>query len=227
MDTQLKKNNKLQKNKKQRGGSPASDLVKEAYSGSPAMNDYVTSPRIRDGSMSDNFSGGSQASDLMMNNFNNTGNTNPYPSRFTVNGDISSINNYQPSGGSRKSNKRRSHRNKRRSNKNRKDNKSRKNNSSRSPKKNKSNRSNSNKNKSSKRNHRMSGGGSDWMSSQYSLGSYNSAEMSAADVGKFSSALAGSRADYMNPSTLGLAGSGAAMGSLEGANVRMVGSPLV
>ena len=221
-----RKNKNAIKSKKQRGGSPASDLVMEAYTGSPAMNDYVTSPRIRDGSMSDNFSGGSQASDYMTDNIKNIANTKPFPSSFTVNGDMASINNYLPSGGSRKSNKRRSHKNKRRSNKNRKTNKSQKNNS-RNYKKNKSNKRNSNRNKSNKRNHRMAGGGSDWMSSQYSLGSYNSAEMSAGDVGKFSSSLPGSRANYMNPPNLGLAGSGAAMGSLEGANVRMIGSPLV
>jgi len=211
-----RKNKNAIKSKKQSGGSPASDLVMKAYSGTPAMNDYVTSPRIRDGSMSDNFSGGSQASEYVNDNLNNIANTKPFPSAFTVNGDISSINNYLPSGGSRKSNKRRSHKNKRRSNKNRKTNKSRKNSNSRNNKKNKSN----------KRNHKMAGGGSDWMSSQYSLGSYNSAEMSAGDVGKFSNSLPGSRANYMNPPNLGLAGSGAAMGSLEGANVRMVGSPL-
>jgi len=73
----------------------------------------------------------------------------------------------------------------------------------------------------------MSGGGSDWISSQYSLGSYNQAEMSAEDVAKFSQSAAGSRSDYMNPPNLGLAGSGAPMGSLEGANVNMTGSPLV
>jgi len=220
-----RKNKNAIKSKKQRGGSPASELVMEAYAGSPAMNDYVTSPRIRDGSMAENLSGGSQAYDLTMDNIKNTANTKPFPSSFTVNGDIASINNYLPSGGSRKSNKRRSHKNKRRSNKNRKHNKSRKNNSRNY--KNKSNKRNSNRNKSNKRNHKMAGGGSDWMSSQYSLGSYNSAEMSAGDVGKFSNSLAGSRANYMNPPNLGLAGSGAAMGSLEGANVRMVGSPLV
>ena len=70
----------------------------------------------------------------------------------------------------------------------------------------------------------MKGGGSDWMSSQYSLGSYNAAE---ASVGQFSQSAAASRAEYMNPSTLGLAGSGSPMGALEGANVRSIGSPLV
>jgi len=73
----------------------------------------------------------------------------------------------------------------------------------------------------------MNGGGSDWISSQYSLGPSNNPEMSAEDVGKFSQSVAGSRADYMNPPTLGLAGSGSPMNDLEGANVSKLGAPLV
>ena len=71
----------------------------------------------------------------------------------------------------------------------------------------------------------MRGGASDWISTQYSSGSYNAPEMSASDVGLFSQSAAGSRAEYMNPQNLGSAGSGYAMGSLEGANVHMTGAP--
>jgi hypothetical protein len=107
-------------------------------------------------------------------------------------------------------------------------------NSKRKSKTNKSKRSQSSKsskrsNRSNRSSRNMRGGhyGSDWISSQYSLGSYNSAEQSADYVKQFSASGAGSRADYMNPPNLGSAGSGGAMGELEGAGVQKVGSPVI
>ena len=211
--SKINKNTKKKTNvRKHRGGSLASDLVNQAANSPPVMNDFVTSPRVRDGPMADDFVtqyGGSEASNMVMSNLNSNSETIRFPEGFNVKGNISSLNTYNPSGGSRKSG--------------RKSRKSKSNRKSRSSRKSR----NSRKSHSSCNSTKMKGGGSDWMSSQYSLGSYNAPEMSAGDVAKFGSALAGSRADYMNPPNLGSAGSGTAMGSLEGANVRMTGSPLI
>ncbi len=219
---------KSQKRSKQRGGSPASSMVMEATMRPPAMHDYVSSPRVRD-EWSDDFKslrcqqggkggkggrkskskskahfGGSVASDYVMSNLTTDAKTFTFPPALSVNADINSLNTYKPSGGARRSNK---------SNKRR-------------PKK-----QNKNKSKKSKmRKHKtMRGGhyGSDWMSSQYSLGSYNAAEQSADYVKQFSSSGAGSRADYMNPPNLGSAGSGGAVGDLEGSSGRVIGAPLI
>ena len=193
---------------RQRGGSPASDLVNMAANSAPVKDDYITSPRIRDGPMAESYSrqtGGSEASNMVMNQLANNSTTNTFPEGLNVKGNMESLNLYQPSGGSRKSKKSKKSK---KSRKSKKSNKSRKHSKSR---------------KSNKR-RMMKGGASDWMSSQYSLGPYNSPETS---VGQFSQSAAASRADYMNPSTLGLAGSGSPMGALEGANVRSIGSPLV
>ena len=188
------------KSQHQKGGSPASDLVNEALKVSHQVkNDFVTSPRIREGRMS----GGSSASNMVMSNLKNNSLTTPFPTGFKVEGDINSLNTYKPSGGARRKS--------RKSRKSRKGSKSRK----------------SRKGSKSRKARKMSGGGSDWISSQYSLGSYNQAEMSAGDVAKFSQSAAGSRADYMNPPNLGLAGSGSPMTELEGANVKSIGSPLI
>jgi hypothetical protein len=177
------------KRKHQKGGSPASNLVNEAVKASPHVkNDFVTSPRIREGHMK----GGSKASDMVMAHLNADAKTNSFVGSKHIKGNMDSLNLYQPSGGSRKS-------------------------------KGKSRKSKG----KSRRVRKMKGGGSDWISSQYSLGSYNQAEMSAEDVGKFSQSAAGSRADYMNPPTLGLAGSGSPMSALEGANVSKAGAPLI
>ena len=177
------------KRKHQKGGSPASNLVNEAVKASPHVkNDFVTSPRIREGHMK----GGSKASDMVMAHLNADAKTNSFVGSKHIKGNMDSLNLYQPSGGSRKS-------------------------------KGKSRKSKG----KSRRVRKMKGGGSDWISSQYSLGSYNQAEMSAEDVGKFSQSAAGSRADYMNPPNLGLAGSGSPMSALEGANVSKAGAPLV
>ena len=184
------------KRKHQKGGSPASNLVNEAVKASPHVkNDFVTSPRIREGHMK----GGSKASDMVMAHLNADAKTNSFVGSKHIKGNMDSLNLYQPSGGSRKS-------------------------------KGKSRKSKGKSRKSkgkSRKVRKMKGGGSDWISSQYSLGSYNQAEMSAEDVGKFSQSAAGSRADYMNPPNLGLAGSGSPMSALEGANVSKAGAPLI
>ena len=212
----MKSRSRRNSSRSQRGGSPASDLVNQAANSPPVMNDFVTSPRIRDGPMAEPYGGqcggqygGSDASDMVMEKLANTSTTNKFPEGMNVTGNMESLKPYQPSGGSRKSGKSRKggkHK-KGKTNKNKKNGK---------------NRTKSKNTKSKRR--MMKGGGSDWMSSQYSLGSYNAAE---ASVSPFSQSAAASRNDYMNPPTLGLAGSGAPMGVLEGANVRMVGSPLV
>ena len=204
--------------RKLRGGSPASDLVNQAANSPSVINDFVTSPRVRDGPMADNFGkqyGGSQASEMVMQELNNESISNNVNYNTDIRANMSSLNLYQPSGGSRRnksrrnSNKRRSHKKHRKSMKKR-------------------NVHNSNKKGKTHKNKKgMKGGASDWMSSQYSLGSYNAPEMSASNVGQFSQSAAGSRADYMNPHNLGSAGSGYPMGSLEGANVHMTGAPLV
>ena len=198
----ISKKKSLNKNH-QKGGSPASNLVHEALDASPHVkNDFVTSPRIREGPMK----GGSTASDMVMTHLNTNAKTNSFLNDKSIEGDMNSLNLYQPSGGSRKSK-----------------GKSRKSKGKTRKSKGKSRKS---KGKSRKM-RKMSGGGSDWISSQYSLGSYNQAEMSAEDVAKFSQSASGSRADYMNPPNLGLAGSGSPMSDLEGANVSKAGAPLV
>lgn len=199
----------------QKGGSPASNLVNEAVKAHPHVkNDFVTSPRIREGPMK----GGSKASDMVMSHLNADAKTNSFFGSKPIKGNMDSLNLYQPSGGSRKS-KRGSRKSKRKSRKSKRS-------SRKSRKSRKSSKSNG-KSRKSRRVRKMKGGGSDWISSQYSLGSYNQAEMSAEDVAKFSQSAAGARADYMNPPTLGLAGSGSPMNALEGANVNKAGAPLV
>jgi len=212
------------KSQKQKGGSPASDLVNEALINAPFVkHDFVTSPRIREGKMD----GGSTASNMVMSNLKHTNVFKPFPSGFKVDGDINSLSTYKPSGGARhKSHK--SHKSgkairSRKSRKSRKSHKARK--SRKSSKSHKS--SKSGKSRKSRKSRKMTGGGSDWMSSQYSLGPYNQAEMSAVDLAKFSHSASGTRTDYMNPPNLGLAGSGYQMTELEGANVKTIGAPLI
>ena len=208
------------KRQHQGGGSPASDLVNMAANSSPVKEDYVTSPRIRDGTMAESYGGqcgGSDASTMVMNQLANNSTTNTFPEGLNVKGNMDSLNLYQPSGGSRKSRKHTKGRKSHKKAKGRKSKKSRKSNKSHKSRK-------SLKSSKSHKRSMMKGGASDWMSSQYSLGSYNASE---AGVGQFSQSAAASRADYMNPPNLGLAGSGAPMGALEGAGVRSIGSPLV
>jgi hypothetical protein len=211
-----KKNSSL-KRKNQKGGSPASNLVNEAVKAHPHVkNDFVTSPRIREGPMK----GGSKASNMVMSHLNADAKTNSFIGSKPIKGNMDSLNLYQPSGGARKS--------KSKSRKSRKSKGKSKGKSRKSKGKSRKSKGKSRKSKGkSRRVRKMKGGGSDWISSQYSLGSYNQAEMSAEDVAKFSQSEAGSRADYMNPPNLGLAGSGSPMSALEGANVSKAGAPLV
>jgi hypothetical protein len=205
----------------QKGGSPASTLVMQDTVNPPVTNDFVTSNRIRDSWFDNSLSslepscmqkGGSPASELVMDQLNSNADTKPYPNGWKVKGDMNSLNLYQTTGGSRKKHSRKSKRNNKRNSMTKK------------------NKNHSRKNKKSKNNsNRRSiqrGGASDWIMSQYSLGPNNNPEQSASWVSNFSQSGAASRADYMNPSTLGLAGSGYPMGSLEGSNVRHVGAPL-
>ena len=148
--------------------------------------------------------GGSPASEMVMSTLSDKSTTDTYPGCAKMDGNISSLELYKTTGGGKF-----------------KKHKSRK--SSKSRKHNKKGR-NSQKSKRMSKRRNLKGGGSDWMSSQYSLGSYNAPE---ASVSNFSSSAAASRNDYMNPPNLGSAGSGSPMGSLEGANVRMVGAPVI
>jgi hypothetical protein len=199
------------------GGSPASDIVMGYSNSPPATQDYITSPRIRDGWYDDSMaaveprcqSGGSPASDLVMESLGDKVHTVDYLPAEKIQGNMNSLNLYQTTGGSRRrrsrrSGSRRSNRRSRRSNR----------------------RSHRTRRSGSRRRTQRGGFGSDWIMSQYSLGPNNNPEQSADWVSKFSRSTATSRNEYMNPASLGLAGSGSPMGSLEGANVRHVGSPL-
>ena len=212
------------KRKHQKGGSPASNLVNEAVKAHPHVkNDFVTSPRIREGPMK----GGSKASDMVMSHLNADAKTNSFIGSKPIKGNMDSLNLYQPSGGARKS-KSKSRKSKSKSRKSKGKSRKSKGKSRKSKGKSRKSKGKSRKSKGkSRRVRKMRGGGSDWISSQYSLGPSNNPEMSAEDVAKFSQSEAGSRADYMNPPNLGLAGSGSPMSALEGANVSKAGAPLV
>ena len=214
---------KKSKTRKHRGGSYASDLVMKAANSSPVMDDYVTNPRIRNGPNADYIglsestrqqNGGSAASDMTMENLDDIAKTNKYAEGWQVKGDMNSLNTYQPSGGNRKSknHKSKSHKSKSHKSKNRKS-KNRKSKNQRSNKhNNKSKRSNRNKNSNynQNKNRVAKGGASDYMASYYSLNE-NVARPNIA----------------WDPPTRDLAGSGAPMSMLEGANVTQLGSPLV
>ena len=201
------------------GGSPASSLVMSAFDSPPVMNDYVVDPRISNsdangGDIGGCQFGGGEASDMVLSQLNDVAQTASYPEGYKVTGDINSLNLYAPSGGAKKSNDNNNMRNnKKRSNKKRSN-------------KNRNKKTRSNKHSSKKNKHVMRGGhASDWISSQYSLGSVNGASMDS-NTGDFSNSQGVSRDIIMNPPTLGLAGSGYPMGALEGANVSSVGAPL-
>lgn len=155
--------------------------------------------------------GGSPASDMVGAQINQKALTDVVPEACPLKGNMNSLNLYQPTGGARRSH-RKSHRKSKRSH-------------SKSHRK-----SHSKSKRSHRKSHRnnkktMRGGGSDWIMSQYSQGNINAPET---DMWKqFSASAPSGRNDLMNPPTLGLAGSGAPMSGLEGANVRTVGSPLV
>lgn len=199
----------------QRGGSPASTLVMQDTMNPPVMNDYVTSPRIRESWYDDSLAsleprcgqmGGSLASDLVMEQLEGVPQTKAYPNGWQVKGDMNSLNLYETTGGSRRrrSKSKQAHKKSKKSKKNRKN-------------------KNSKRSRRNNRTRSQRGGASDWIMSQYSLGPANNTE---ASTSMFSQSTATPRSDYMNPSTMGLAGSGYPMGALEGANVRSVGAPL-
>ena len=205
------------KTRKHRGGSYASDLVMSAANGPAVMDDYVTNPRVRNGPNADNIGlegsymgqcGGSDAYDMTMKNLDDMAKTNKYAEGWKVQGDMNSLNTYQPSGGKRNSknhkSKNRKSKNHKSRNTNKRNNKSNK--RSNKSKSNKSNKSNRNRN----RNRVVKGGASDYMASYYSLNN-NIARPNIA----------------WDPPTRDLAGSGAPMSMLEGANVSHRGSPLV
>ena len=205
---------KKSKTRKHRGGSYASDLVMAAAHSPSVMDDYVTDPRVRDGPNADYVGlvdssqgqrGGSSAYDMTMENLNDSSKTNKYVNGWKVEGDINSLNTYQPSGGKRNSKSHKSNKRNQKSNSKSKNNKSiKRNNKSKRFNRNKKSSRNKNKNRVTK------GGASDYMASYYSLDSNVARPNSAWD-----------------PPTRDLAGSGAAMGANEGANVSRMGSPLV
>ena len=119
---------------------------------------------------------------------------------------MNSLNLYETTGGARKHKKYASRKHKKHS----------------SNKKSKRNNSKRNNSKRNNRRHQR-GGGSDWITSQYSLGPINNPEHS---VGPFSASSVTSQRDLANPPTMGLAGSGYSMSSLEGGNVRHIGAPI-
>ena len=227
-NTRNKRNSKRASPSQMHGGSPASSLVMASYDSPPVMNDYVIEPRIPDAGASDIGGcklGGGTASDMVMSQLTDVAQTADYPEGYKVAGNINSLNLYAPSGGAKK-NKRG---NKKRSNKKLSNNK-RNNNKKRSNKKRNNKKSNNNRSNKSRRNNNnnvMRGGhASDWISSQYSLGSINGNSMNDS-TNDFSNSQGVSRDILMNPPTLGLAGSGYPMGDLEGANVSAIGAPLV
>ena len=227
MSCQKKNKSKIQvkksKTRKHRGGSYASDLVMAASKGPAVMDDYVTNPRIRNGPNADFIGigeskcgqcGGSVASDMTMENLDDIATTNKYANGWKVAGDINSLNTYQPTGGNRTSKNSKSKNSKSKNSKSKKHNHKSK--SSNSKYKNNTNTKSSKRNKNSNHNQNQNkncvvkGGASDYMASYYSLDS-NVARPNIA----------------WDPPTRDLAGSGAAMGDNEGANVSRIGSPLV
>jgi hypothetical protein len=211
--------------KPQYGGSPASSIVmSDATMNPPVMNDYAGPDRIRDSWYDPSLSalepkcsgqaGGSLASNLVMEQLTQKPITKPFDPDWSPKGDMNSLNLYETTGGARRrhrKSRRASHKNKKASRRSRY--RSRNTNSKRKTKRN-------------NRTHNQRGGASDWIMSQYSLGPNNYPEQPGSWVGQFSQSAAASRNDYMNPSTLGLAGSGYPMGSLEGANIGRVGAPI-
>ncbi len=184
-------------NTKLSGGSPASKLVMRDSELPTVMNDYVTSPRIREKSYDNTLPqfGGSPAYDLVMSKLTSEQKAQQYPDELKVKGDINSLNLYQTTGGAHK------HKNK----KNRKSRKSR----------------HSSKSRNSKSVQR--GGMSAWMSSQYSLGNINAPHSGLS--GNFTESSIPSHNSLMNPPNMGLAGSGSPMTALEGGTQSRVGAP--
>ena len=200
----------------QKGGSPQSDLVMDNSMKAGVLNDYINSPRIRQAGYDDGFAnpmcqgGGSSGSNMVAANMTADAMTKTYPEESKVVGNMNSLNLYQTTGGSRK------HRSRNNERKTERKNNSKRNNGKRADKK-RSRRNN-------KRQQR--GGASDWIMSNYSQGNINAPAQPLSWTGQFGVSQPSARDMLMNPPTLGLAGSGYPMGSLEGANVRMTGAPV-
>jgi hypothetical protein len=158
-----------------------------------------------------------------MEQLNNVPQTKGYAEGWTVKGNMNSLNTYKTTGGARKRKGKKE--NKNHNSRNNRNNRNSKNNKSKSRKSKNNNKKNKNLNNARKsaRNN-MRGGASDWMSSQYSQGPINNPEHT---TGMFSHSLSATRGDLNMPPNLGSAGSGGALGALEGANVMHVGAPLV
>ncbi len=213
----------------QKGGSPASNIVmSDCTMNQPVMNDYAGADRIRDSWYDPSLSalepkcggqaGGSLASNLVMESLNQKAKTEPFDPAWSPKGDINSLNLYETTGGARRRHRRsKGHRASRKNNKSNRRSRNTNNKSKRKSKRNNNRRNN--------RTRRSQRGGSAFISTLYSQ-NINTPKQPASWVAQFSQSGATSRNELMNPSTLGLAGSGAPMGSLEGANVRHIGSPL-
>jgi hypothetical protein len=219
------------KSRTQKGGSPASRIVmSDATMNPPVMNDYAGPDRIRDSWYDPSLTalepkcggqaGGSLASDLVMEQLTQKPKTEPFNPAWSPKGDMNSLNLYETTGGARRRKTHRTnHKNKKSSRLSHSRSRARSNSRSKSKR-------NTKRNSKLRTSHQQRGGASDWIMSQYSLGPNNNPEQPGSWVGQFSQSAATGRNDYMNPSTLGLAGSGYPMGSLEGANVSRVGAPI-
>ena len=198
------------------------------------------------GGSTKSMKGGSLASDMVMDNLSLNSQTKKYLSENKVEANMASLNLYQTTGGGTPkkltggSRKRRSNRkNKRTQKKSRRQQRGGnplKKQCGGNPLKKQMNGGNPLKKQTggnvkkhmkggfTKKN--MKGGGSDWIMSNYSQGNINAPAQPFSWTGQFGVSQPSARDILMNPPTLGLAGSGYPMGSLEGANVRMTGAPL-
>lgn len=247
-----KVNNKYSKQASMMGGSPQSSLVMDDTMKSPVLNDYVTSPRIRQDGYDDAYpnsmcqgggftshhpnvpvnaetnkgvpkqKGGSAASDMVMANLTDNATTMTYPAEPMIKGNMNSLKLYETTGGARKQRRNR-HRN---SHKHRNSYKHRNSHKNRKNLNKKTKKNKRNSQKRENRKHVMRGGASDWIMSNYSQGNINAPEQPASLTSQFSASSPSSRDMLMNPPTMGLAGSGFPMSGLEGANVRMTGAPV-
>lgn len=211
------KTHKSRRGRKMRGGSQASDLVNKAANSPAVIDDFVVSPRVRDGPNADNLMhqmGGSESSGSVMSLLADNAKTQSPPEGYNVKGNINSLKLYETTGGSRKSKRHGSKKNgsKRRGNKH--SNKNKKGKNSKNNKIYNKNLQKSNEYNNSKYKNMIKGGGSDFSQTFYSQGPINN--MSSKDY-----------PTLFNPPNLGSAGSGAKMGALEGAGVNITGSPLV
>lgn len=237
------------------GGSPASDLVMADTVKNPILMDHVVSPRIRQDQYDDGFpnpmcggydkriiadlsnnmkvdmKGGSLASDMVMSNLSQNSQTKNYLSENKVQANMASLNLYQTTGGGKKLSGGSRKRSQKKFTKNKRSLKRKQKRTGKTLKRNnlkggsncsRMNRQTGGSNYSKK----QMGGGSDWIMSNYSQGNINAPQQPLSWTNQFSQSQPSGRDMLMNPPTLGLAGSGYPMGSLEGANVRMTGAPL-